>query len=147
MKTHAGLWIDHRKAGIVLADCEGTRLSVIPSHVDRQFGRTDGIKSTVSFETFRFPTDDTADRAFQHHLNVYYGKVIAAIREADSIQIFGPGEAKIELARQLEKVNLHGRIISIETADKMTDAQITARVWGVFLERNLNQPEPAHAGT
>jgi len=54
--------------------------------------------------------------------------VIASIRDAESILIFGPGEAKGELKKRLEGDKLGGRIVSIETVDKMTDRQITAKV-------------------
>ena len=54
--------------------------------------------------------------------------MIASIRDAESILIFGPGEAKGELKKRLEGDKLGGRIVSIETVDKMTDRQITAKV-------------------
>jgi len=54
--------------------------------------------------------------------------VIASIRDAESILIFGPGEAKGELKKRLEGDKLGGRIVSIETVDKMTDRQIAAKV-------------------
>jgi hypothetical protein len=54
--------------------------------------------------------------------------VIASIRDAESILIFGPGEAKDELKAHLERKNLGGRIVSVEAVDKMTDRQIAAKV-------------------
>ena len=50
--------------------------------------------------------EDVRDRQFGNHLNSYYDEVIAAIRGADSIQIFGPGEAKGELEKRLEHEGL-----------------------------------------
>jgi len=44
------------------------------------------------------------------------------------ILIFGPGEAKGELAKRIENAGLSGRIAGIETVDKMTDRQIAAKV-------------------
>ena len=63
----------------------------------------------------------------------YYAEVIVAIRDANSIQIFGPGEAKGELERRLESEGLKGRIVGIEAVDKMTDRQIAAKVREHFL--------------
>jgi hypothetical protein len=37
------------------------------------------------------------------HLNIYYDAVTACIRDAESILIFGPGEAKGELQKRIEK--------------------------------------------
>jgi hypothetical protein len=60
--------------------------------------------------------------------------VIACIRDADSILILGPGEAKGELQKQLEGQALGERIVGIETTDKMTDSQVAAKVRQHFLE-------------
>ena len=50
------------------------------------------------------------------------------MRDAGSIWIIGPGEAKTELENCLKREDLGGRIEGIETVDKLTDRQITARV-------------------
>jgi hypothetical protein len=42
--------------------------------------------------------------------------------------IFGPGEAKGELKRRLEHRQLGSRVSALETADKLTDRQICAKV-------------------
>jgi len=54
--------------------------------------------------------------------------VISYIRDAESILIFGPGEAKGELEKRLAAQGLGKRIVGIETTDKMTDGQIAAKV-------------------
>jgi hypothetical protein len=74
------------------------------------------------------PADDSRQRALTGHLNQYYDAVIAGIRGAEAILIFGPGEAKGELKKRLEKDKLGGKIVGVETADKMTDHQIAAKV-------------------
>ena len=74
------------------------------------------------------PAQDSRPRRVTGYLNIYYDAVIASIRDAESILIFGPGEAKGELKRRLERDNLGGRIVEIETVDKMTDRQIAAKV-------------------
>ena len=73
-------------------------------------------------------TEDVRDRQFGNHLNTFYESVIAVIRGADSIQIFGPGEAKRELVKRLEHDGMKDCISSIETVDKMTDHQVAAKV-------------------
>ena len=80
------------------------------------------------------PADDSQQRSLTGHLNIYYDAVIAAIRDAESILIFGPGEAKGELKQRLEGLNLGGRIAGVETVDKMTDRQIAAKVRQHFAE-------------
>jgi hypothetical protein len=68
------------------------------------------------------------DRQFGNRLNSYYDAVIAVIRDGDSVQIFGPGEAKGELKKRLESGGFKGHIVDIESTDKMTDRQIAAKV-------------------
>jgi hypothetical protein len=48
--------------------------------------------------------------------------------------IFGPGEAKGELKKRLESKGLGGRIVGVETTDKMTERQIAAKVRAYFQE-------------
>jgi hypothetical protein len=80
------------------------------------------------------PADDSRQRAYTGHLNIYYDAVIASIRDAESILIFGPGEAKGEMKKRLEGLNLGERIVGVETVDKMTDRQIAAKVRQRFAE-------------
>jgi len=76
----------------------------------------------------------TADRGPSRDINVYYDAVIACIGDAESILIFGPGEAKGELTKRLKRSDLGGRIAGVETVDKMTDRQIAAKVRQHFAE-------------
>lgn len=43
--------------------------------------------------------DDQRDKQFTGHLNRYYDEVTSHLRDAQSILIFGPGEAKVELEK------------------------------------------------
>jgi len=121
MKRKVGLWIDHRKAVIVLVTDEGEETRLIESNMEKHVRFASGSSEDGSAES-------TRDRQFASHLDGYYDKVIACIRDAESILIFGPGEAKGELEKRLESEELGGRIVGIETVDKMTDRQIAARV-------------------
>jgi hypothetical protein len=121
MKSEIGLWIDHRQAVIVVVTDAGEETKHIISNMEKHVRFASGSSEDGSQE-------DVRDRQFGNHLNSYYDDVIAVIRGADSIQIFGPGEAKGELEKRLEHEGLKGRIVGIETVDKMTDRQIAAKV-------------------
>lgn len=122
MAKNIGLWIDHRKAVIVIVTEQGEEIQEITSDMEKHVRFTGKPGSETG------STEDMRDRQFGNHLNSYYDRVATALSGADSIQIFGPGEAKGELKNQLEKTGLKGRILSNETADKMTDRQISAKV-------------------
>ncbi|SDU18674.1 hypothetical protein SAMN05444156_2483 [Verrucomicrobium sp. GAS474] len=127
MKISAGLWIDHRKAVIVVVSTHSDEIIEIRSNVDKQLGRYDGVRSTTRYSQ-EVPADDSQEREFEGQLNQFYDEVIAALRTAEFVLIFGPGEAKGELKKRLEKGRHEIGIITVETDDKMTDHQIAAKV-------------------
>jgi hypothetical protein len=128
MKRKVGLWIDHRKAIIVSATEEGEEIVLVTSQAEKQLRRSGDSPLKGSYESLQVPQDDSRQRALTGHLNIYYDDVIANIRGAEAILIFGPGEAKGELKKRLERDNLDGRIVGIETVDNMTEPQIVAKV-------------------
>ena len=121
MKKEIGLWIDHRKAVIVIVSEEGEEVREITSNIEKHVRYSSRASEDSSSE-------DVRDRQFGNQLNSYYDEVIAVIGEGDSIQIFGPGEAKGEIEKRLESKDLGGRIVGVETVDKLTDRQIAAKV-------------------
>ena len=132
MKTQVGLWIDHRKAFLVSISDKGEETGIIVSNVEKHLQRTGDSPLKGRYEAQKVPADDSRQRSFTGHLNIYYSAVIAGLRDAKSILIFGPGEAKGELKKRLDKVHLGGRIAAVEAADKMTDRQIAAKVREYF---------------
>ncbi len=134
MKTKVGLWIDHKKAVIVTLTEEGEEMGLIVSKAEKQPRRTGEAPMKGPSERHRVPDENSHERAFKKHLNIYYDAVVASIHEAGSIFIFGPGEAKTELKERLEKNGLGKCIVGIETVDKMTDRQIGAKVRRYFPE-------------
>jgi len=131
MNKTAGLWIDHRKAVVVVVTGKGDEIKLIISNVEKQPGRSGGVRTTAPYEK-QILADNRLERAFKEHLNIFYDAVIASIRDAEAIMLFGPGEAKGELKKRIKRDKLGGRIVGIETVDKMTHRQIAARVRQYF---------------
>ncbi len=134
MRTKVGLWIDHRKAIIVAVTDKGEEIRLIISKVERQLRRSGDSPLKGAYDEKQVPARDSRQRTFTAHLNIYYDAIIACIRDAESILIFGPGEAKGELKKRLKKDNSDGRIVGVETVDKMTDHQVAAKVRQRFAE-------------
>ncbi|HUS85343.1 MAG TPA: hypothetical protein VMX56_09370 [Anaerolineales bacterium] len=122
MSIHAGLWIDHRKALVVIVTNRGEEMHEIPSHIERSTRGKDGTGFGDGSK------QDMRDRKFWTRLNRYYDSIITILRGADTILIFGPGEAKEELVRRLERAGLKERVLAVETVDKMSDRKIAAKV-------------------
>jgi hypothetical protein len=134
MRTKVGLWIDHRKAIVVAVTEKGEETGLIISKVEKHLQRSGDSPLKGHYESQQVPADDSRQRTFTGHLNIYYDAVIACILDAEAILIFGPGEAKSELKKHLESKKLGERIVGIETVDKMTDRQIAAKVRRRFQE-------------
>ena len=121
MTKGIGVWIDHRRAVVVCISEMGEEVKIITSEVDKHVRHSVNPSEPGSAE-------DVRDRQYQNHLNSYYDTIINSIHDGDSIQVFGPGEAKGELAKRLEK-KTHGQPITcVDTVGKMTDGQISAKV-------------------
>ena len=121
MKKQVGLWIDRNKAVIVsnANNIEGKR--IITSDMEHYVLYSTVIPGDGSPEEIR-------DRRFWNHLGEYYDKIVDHIRDADEMQIFGPGVAKHELEKYLEREGLAIHIVSMEEAEKMSDLQIGIKV-------------------
>ncbi|MEI7849149.1 MAG: hypothetical protein WCK35_25350 [Chloroflexota bacterium] len=133
MKKEIGVWIDHREANIVvLLNGQIEKKQIISDsgkhlrYSGSSHGKTpEGLKEVTS--------EDRRDRKFTNELNNYYDDVITFLNEADSILIFGPGEAKIELEKRLVHSGSKAKVMTVESADKLTDNQISAKVREHFL--------------
>jgi hypothetical protein len=124
VRKDVGVWIDHRKAVIATAGKGGVPIQCLASNMEKH----------VRFSGAAISGEDIRDRRFANHLERYYAAVTAVIRDAESILLLGPGEAKLELTHHLEREGLGERIVGVDTADKMTDRQISAKI-GQYFER------------
>jgi hypothetical protein len=132
VKKAVGVWIDHRKAVIAVVSDKEEEIRLIRSNVEKQPGRFAGVRSTTHYESQQVSADDSRERQFTGHLNNYYDAVIALLRDAQAIWIFGPGEAKGELKKRIERRKASGCIAAVETVDKMTNRQIAVKVRDCF---------------
>lgn len=121
MGKKVGLWINRNKAVIVTIANKIEGRSIITSDMEHYVLYSNVIPGDGSPEEIR-------DRRFWNHLGEYYDKIIAQIRDAEEIQIFGPEVAKYELETRLQVEGLSEHVVSIENAEKMTDLEIASRV-------------------
>jgi hypothetical protein len=122
MKRKAGLWVDHRETFVVFLGDDGETTKRIESGMEKH------VRFSGHAAADEGSADDQRDRQFASHLNRYYDEVITYLRDAESILLMGPGEAKGELEKRLASKGLGGRVVGVEVADKMTDRQIAAKV-------------------
>jgi stalled ribosome rescue protein Dom34 len=126
LKKKVGLWIDHTKAVIFSLANEGAVIKRISSELETNVRFSAGAQKES--------VEEHGDKRLTEHLSNYYDEVLSYIRDAESILIFGPGEAKGELKKRLESRKLHQKVVGFETVDKMTDNQIVTKVRQRFLK-------------
>ena len=135
MKQSVGLWIDHRKAIVVTIKNDKEVMRVIESNVEPRVRLAGGSRTASPYGPQEVASESKRDERYRHHLDAYYREVIQAIRDANSILIFGPGEAKGELKKAIEESRELGRrIVGVESADKMTQRQIAAKVRDYYVK-------------
>jgi hypothetical protein len=132
MMKNIGLWIDHKKAIIVIQSEQGEDVQKIESGVGRHVPYQGASHPRSPYSAQYQQGDDQLDNKFTGQLNKFYNKVIAHIRMAEAVLIIGPGEAKRELEKRISHEKVKVRIVGVETADKLTDRQITTKVRKYF---------------
>jgi hypothetical protein len=132
MKKQAGLWIDHSKAVVVLVSDKGEQAGVLVVQAEKQRHHADESPRHGRYEAQKVPADDRRQRIVTAHRNGFYDAVIACLGAAEAIMICGPGEAKGELKKRLVKKIYGSRIVAVETAGKLSNYQVAAKVRHYF---------------
>lgn len=120
MTQDIGIWIDHKTAVIVfIADDQVTTATLksdLPGHP--HFG---GSQEGGGEKKYEERHDQELDR--------FYDEVIGRLGTPRSLLLFGPGEARQQLKERLgHSKALSGIAVAVESADKLTEPQIVARV-------------------
>ena len=130
MNRNIGLWIDHKNAYLIWHD-KG-KVEVIPSNVPPRTRSSGGARIGGRYNQ-RVDSELRYNDRYKNQLNKYYLQVISTLQDADSILLMGPGKAKLELEKAMEKrKDLHKRLLKVETAGKMTMNQMVAHVRRFF---------------
>ena len=141
MKKYVGIWLDHREAFVVYLSnnqpfSAGNQEMIerIESDIERRVRLSGGSRSRKTpYGPQDISVDGKQEDRVKGQLQRYYQEIIKRISDADRILIFGPGEAKIELKKAIEKTkHLAGRIKKVESTDKMTIRQIAAKTREFF---------------
>jgi len=134
-----GIWIDHKKAVIVSA----TAGQVTTRTVESEVGPHGRYSSRAGYPTPDGPKNAGGEKKYEERhgqrLDRFYDDVISQLGQPESLLIFGPGEAKLQLRERLSRSkSLSEHVEEIETTDKLTNAQIVAKVkehYGMRLKR------------
>jgi hypothetical protein len=142
MRGKASVWIDHKQAVIVFVTKQGEEVEKIISNVEKHVRSLGGSRSSTPYTHQDVAAGNRLERKRMGHLHTYYNDVLACLRDAEAILILGPGKAKTEFQKHVESSRLWDRIVAVEPAEKMTQAQLVARTRehffpGTSKKRNL----------
>ena len=132
MQKQVGLWIDHRKAVMTTLSegVESTR--EITSGIEKCTRFSGNTRAKIPDNKTMSMNEDTRDRQFDNHLEVFYSQVLSLIKDADAIWIICPGEAKQEFEKFMKNQNLSECIAGTEPADKLTSRQVASKTRQFF---------------
>jgi len=132
MQKQVGLWIDHRKAVLVILEDKSESIREIISGIEKRPRFSDNPRAKIPDEKLMAMNENSRDRQFDSQLEDFYTQVFSEVKDAEAIWIIGPGEAKHELEKSLKNRNLASCIAGVETTDKLTDNQIASKVRTYF---------------
>ncbi len=117
---HAVIWIDHSEAHVIHFDADASESDVVKTksthpHLHHKSGSVGAGHSRAAEE--------------------YLRAVANAVADAGEILVVGPGSAKLELIRHVEKhaPKTAAKILSVETVDHPTDRQLLAYARKTFV--------------
>lgn len=128
MEKKIGIWLDNDNAIIVSLVDDQELLQKIESRVEH-FHIHGGSRSSTPYG----PQDAVSDSKLMYRkkqqMKNYFKRIMAEIKDASSIAIFGPAEAKNSLAKELEQDSVLSKMVyAVQTADSMTEKQKVALI-------------------
>ncbi|HNW33397.1 MAG TPA: hypothetical protein PKM25_00555 [Candidatus Ozemobacteraceae bacterium] len=128
MGKQVGVWVDRRKAVIVTIAQDEEVMQVVYSMIETHGRPSGGSRSRTLYGPQEVLADDSLQRQSSMHLKKYYNDIASYMKNADYIMLMGPGEARDELRKNLDRRMMREKILAVEPAEKMTDREVAARV-------------------
>jgi len=133
MLTNIGIWIDHKEAVLVFLKNGHTTLERIKSNAESNFRQSGGWKSGKNPGIQSIHKEQKAEERRKHQYQKFYRRIIKKISKADTVYIFGPGNAKQELTKEMQKrKGIQPMISAVQSCNRLTDNQVKAKVKSHF---------------
>jgi len=139
IKKKVGIWIDHKEAILVSIEDDQTTVEHIESGAESHFRPSGGWKTAGTSVAQVVSREQKADERRKHQYHNFYKIVIQKIGDAGNIFIFGPGEAKLELAKEIKKIKgRREKISAVETSDRLSEKQIVVKVRSFYTKKKTD---------
>jgi hypothetical protein len=111
---HIAIWIDRQQAILIASETE-------PFNGSALYGPGEGW------------SQDRVDARQYPSMQQYFGAVLSRLEPLDEILILGPGQAKLELRRQIEQQEgLGGKVVGLYYASRLAEVEVifpTSEAW------------------
>lgn len=131
MKRQVGIWMNTDKAVLVsLLNGKEEKVQTIESDVESRAHNPREEKPGSRTGTVLMDVDKKMTQRKNHQMHDYFEKVMNSITsEAGEIYLFGPANTKKHFEKELKKhPGYSSKKLEVESADKMTQPQMIARV-------------------
>ena len=133
MKKNTGLWIDHKEAVLVYIEGDETVVQRLESGAESHHKPSGGWKSGGTNVAQSVSNEHVDEERRRHQYHAFYQKVMELLGDSAKVALFGPGEAKIELAKEIGKAaELHKKEVTVEACERLTENQLVAKVKTFF---------------
>ena len=117
------------QAVVVTIENGNETVETIEGDIERHPKPSGGWRSATPWGPQSAVNEHRVEEKYRLHVVNFYKDVIKSIGKPDQLLVMGPAQAKREFAEEIEKIGeLRSIALKVETADKMTDPQIAAKV-------------------
>jgi len=128
MSNKAGIWIDREHAILIMLANGGQGIATFIVGEPKSFPPTTESRAQHAYTPNDFQPEDRIERKEQAARKQMYDAILTTLQGVESLIVLGPGEAKKEFAKHIESKRPQHMLVEIETADKMTEPQLAAKV-------------------
>jgi peptide subunit release factor 1 (eRF1) len=119
------IWVDHR-------------IAILVTFTGDQLDKEDTLYSRVDPHTHGGGWSQHHIEAHRHAvLQHYYEEIVHHLGPVDEVLLLGPGQGKHELIQRIEHhKGLKGKVVAVQNADKMTEAELITKAAEFFDARS-----------
>jgi len=130
-RPFVGVWLDHRRALMFWANGQAeARIVEVESGYQEEGEPIDSVRAAAQVGHAGAVPHANLDSRRREQLKHFYKELDQRLRDAQEIFLFGPGQAKRELASLIRKdKGSRAQLKAVESTDKrMTQPQMMARI-------------------
>jgi hypothetical protein len=128
-----GIWIDSKDATIIELGGENTKTKTLHSNLNSRprFGGETSLKPKGRISSAS-DYKHSPEIHYENEMKKFLNNVLAEVKDADNLYIFGPAETRIKLESTVKRSNKKAHVLKVEPCDKISEAQKIKRVKEFF---------------